>query len=157
MTKRDPINPTDDDARALARQILTDTRYGALAVLHSDTGLPYVARVAMLWIGGGMHTLVSSLSTHTAALAAHPDCAALIGEPGDKGDPLTHPRMTVRGRAELVDKAPLRDSWLDLLPKAQLYYDFTDFRMYRLRVSAVDLNGGFGKAYRLGVDDLPSE
>ena len=154
MATRDPINPTDDDARALAAQILSDTRYGALAVTLPETGLPYVARVAMLWHDGAIYSLISTLSTHTGALLKDPACAALVGEPGAKGDPLTHPRMTLTCTAEQADKPAMKDTWLAAIPKAQLYYDFTDFLMFRLQPAAIDLNGGFGKAYRLSPEDL---
>ena len=62
--------------------------------------------------------------------------------------------MTVVARAVEVEKAALRDVWLAAIPKAQLYYDFTDFRMMRLVPLEVHLNGGFGKAFRLTPDDL---
>jgi len=154
MTKRDPINPTDDDARALARSLLQDARFGALAVTHPDTQSPYVARVAMIWDEGALFTLVSTLSTHTKALQQAPRCAALIGEPGAKGDPLTHPRMTLMCTAREVDKPAHKVTWLKAIPKAQLYYDFSDFRMYVLSVSEAHLNCGFGKAFTLGAGDL---
>ena len=148
----DTINPTDDAARALVRQLLADMRHAALGVTHPETGAPYVARVALIWDGTAALTLVSTLSTHTQALLASPACAALIGEPGAKGDPLTHPRLTLHARAEPVDKPAHKDKWLAAVPKAKLYYDFTDFVMFRLVPSSIDLNGGFGKAYRLGPD-----
>jgi len=150
----DPINPTNDDARQLAQDLLQNTRFAALAVTHPDTQTPYVARVAMLWHDGVLLTLISTLSLHTKALAANPACAALIGEPGDKGDPLTHPRMTLMCTAHEVDKSTRRKAWLAAIPKAQLYYDFSDFKMYQLSVSEAHLNGGFGKAFNLSADDL---
>ena len=156
MSKRDPINPTDDDARAIAQRILQHTRYGALAVRHPETRAPYIARVAILWINGNMHTLISTLATHTQALLKDPSCAVLVGEPGDKGDPLTHPRMTVSALAAVTEKNALKDHWLAAIPKAQLYYGFSDFMMFKLAAQSIDLNAGFGKAYRLGRSDLPS-
>jgi putative heme iron utilization protein len=148
----DTINPTDDAARALVRQLLANMRHAALGVTHPETGAPYVARVGLIWDGTAALTLVSTLSTHTQALLANPACAALIGEPGAKGDPLTHPRLTLHARAEPVDKPAHKDKWLAAVPKAKLYYDFADFMMFRLVPSGIDLNGGFGKAYRLGPD-----
>lgn len=156
MTKRDPINPTNDDARALARSLLQDSRFGALAVTHPDTKTPYVARIAMIWHENALFTLVSTLSTHTRALQQAPRCAALIGEPGAKGDPLTHPRMTVMAQAHLADKVGMKARWLTAIPKAQLYYDFSDFLLFRLDVQSIDLNGGFGKAFKLSPQDLRS-
>ena len=156
MTQRDPINPTNDDARGLARDLLQNVRFGALAVTHPETRTPYVARVAMIWDQGALFTLVSTLSTHTKALQNNANCAALIGEPGAKGDPLTHPRMTVMAKAASADKAAMKDRWLALIPKAQLYYDFSDFVLFALTVQSADLNGGFGKAFQLTPADLLS-
>jgi putative heme iron utilization protein len=150
----DPINPTNDDARQLAQDLLQNTRFAALAVTHPDNNTPYVARVAMLWHDGALLTLISTLSLHTKALAANAACAALIGEPGNKGDPLTHPRMTLICTAHEVDKLSRKATWLKAIPKAQLYYDFSDFKMYQLSVSEAHLNGGFGKAFNLSADDL---
>ena len=152
MTKRDPINPTDDNARHLALDLLHQARFGALAVAHQ--GAPYVARVAMIWHEGALLTLISTLSLHTKALQANPACAVLIGEPQDKGDPLAHPRMSLICKAELADKPALKPVWLAAVPKAKLYYDFSDFQMYRLKTTEAHLNGGFGKAYHLSPDDL---
>ncbi|MDX8350886.1 pyridoxamine 5-phosphate oxidase [Cognatiyoonia sp. IB215182] len=153
MPKRDPVNTTTDAARTLARSILDQTRFGALSVII-DPGIPYVARVAMVPDNGGLLTLISTLSTHTKAMQKKPDFAALIGEPKTKGDPLTHPRMTIMGTAEVADKAANKQRWLDAIPKAKLYYDFTDFRLFRLQPTKIHLNGGFGKAYRLSADDI---
>lgn len=148
--KTDPIRPTDDEARALAARLLA-LGHGALGTLSPETGAPVVTRVA--WC----HPLIlaSHLSGHTRALLANPLCSLLLGEPGDKGDALTHPRLTLHARARQVDKAAERDRWLNRHPKSALYFDFTDFIMLRLEVSGADLNGGFGKAFRLDPADLP--
>ena len=152
MTKRDPINPTDDTARVLAQGLLAEARFGALAVTLD--GVPYVSRVAVLSHEAQPYTLISQLSQHTTALLERPDFALLLGEPGPKGDPLTHPRLTIQGRAERADKAAMRENWLSARPKSALYYDFADFVLVRLAPVVVHLNGGFGKAYRLTPEDL---
>ncbi len=151
---RDPINPTNDAARALVQQLLADARFAALGVLHPETRAPYVGRVGLIWDGVAALTLVSTLSTHTQALLADPACSVLVGEPGDKGDPLTHPRLTLTAMAEQVDKAAHKVAWLQAVPKSKLYYDFSDFLMFQLVPTAIDLNGGFGKAFRLSPGEI---
>ncbi|MEL6640783.1 MAG: pyridoxamine 5'-phosphate oxidase family protein [Pseudomonadota bacterium] len=121
---------------------------------HPDTGQPYVSRVATVAQQANMLMLISTLSIHTKALKTNPNCALLVGEPGDKGDPLTHPRLTLSGRATLTDKAAQRDAWLAAIPRAKLYFDFADFQMYRLTPTAIDFNGGFGQAFRLTPADV---
>ena len=149
-----PIRPTDDDARALARNLLRGARHGALATRDAGSGLPHVARVAVGHDGPDPLLLVSTLSLHTRALLADPGAALLVGEPGSKGDPLTHPRLTVQGHCSPADKDALRARWLHDHPKTRLYYDFADFLLMRLSVVQAHLNGGFGKAYTLTRDDL---
>lgn len=150
------INATTPEARALGQTILNSARFGALAVSHPDTQAPYVSRVAVVGHRGTALMLISTLSVHTQGLIQSPTCALLLGEPTDKGDPLTHPRMTLSGSVALADKAKHKDQWLSAIPKAKLYYDFADFQLYQLSPTAIDLNGGFGKAFRLTPDDLTS-
>ncbi len=153
--KIDPIRPTDDDARALAHGLIADARFAALAVIDPDTKAPTVTRIALVPGPDGVPlSLISTLSSHTQALDANPICSLLIGEPGPKGDPLTHPRLTLQAQAEIADKAALKDHYLHHYQKAQLYYDFGDFRLTRFAPLGGLLNGGFGKAFRLTAADI---
>ena len=155
-----PIRPADDDARALARSLITGARFGALGVIDPATGAPLVSRIAVATDAGGAPvTLVSDLSHHTRALRADPGCSLLLGEPGERGDPLTHPRITLQARAVFLerggaDTAALRERWLELRPKSGLYVDFGDFNFVRFEVAEAYLNGGFGKAFVLTPEDL---
>ena len=158
-----PVHPADDAARALARRLIDTARFGALAVTDPDTGAPTVSRIAIATDAAGRPvTLISDLSAHTAALRGAPRCALLLGEPGAKGDPLTHPRITLdctarfpaRGSAE---ETALRARYLAARPKAKLYADFADFSFVLFEPASARLNGGFGKAYRLTAADLARE
>ncbi len=158
MLKKDPFRPVDAEARAIAQRLVAGATFAALAVLQN--GLPSVTRIAFATTPDGAPlSLISDLSGHTQALETEPNCALLIGEPEEKGDPLTHPRITLQGRAKFVardnhDHATLRTHYLHLRPKARLYIDFADFRLVRFDVQTALLNGGFGKAYKLTAEDL---
>ncbi|MEZ5778928.1 MAG: pyridoxamine 5'-phosphate oxidase family protein [Paracoccaceae bacterium] len=157
MTDRiNPIRDTDDEARALARRLMTEASIAALGVLDPETGSPYVSRIAVSVDGTGrLLTLVSDLSRHAAALRLNPDASILVGEPGPKGDALGHPRLTLQVRARFIPPAPgLRDRWLASHPKAKLYVDFADFRFVTFHILQGYLNGGFGKAFAMKADDL---
>ena len=149
----DPIRPTDDEARQMAQSLIAKARFGALATLLD--GAPFVTRIALAPENGHFLTLISDLSTHTQALRASPKASLLIGEPGPKGDPLTHPRMTLQVVPEFLDKTEtLATQYLKSQPKAQMYIGFADFHLARLKPVEAHLNGGFGKAYRLQPNDL---
>lgn len=160
MTKSKPIRPTDAEARALAQSLLSSATFAALAVTAPATGTPSVTRVALATTPDGVPiTLLSDLASHTGALRASANCALLVGEPSEKGDPLTHPRMTLHAKAVFLAKdsdahAQTRDHYLSLRPKAKLYVDFPDFSFIRFEVSGGLLNGGFGKAFHLAPSDL---
>lgn len=153
------LRPTDDEARELARSLIRGARYMSLAVLDPATGFPSVSRaLTAIDFDGVPVVLVSALSGHTKGLKDDSRCSLLAGEPG-KGDPLAHARITVFCEAELVSRDSaahqrLRARFLRRHPKAQLYVDFPDFRFYRLVPIQASLNGGFGRAYALGAEDL---
>ena len=158
--KSDPIRPTDDGARGDARRLMAEAEFASIGVLSQETGAPMVTRIAVLLAADGtMTSLISDLSSHTRALRSDPRSSLLVGEPGPKGDPLTHPRRSLSTIAEFVDRndprhGELREAWLENRPKTKLYIDFADFNFVRFVVASADLNGGFGKAYELTAQDL---
>lgn len=160
MANRDPFHCATDDTRAQARALLGAARHGALAYLDPGTGTPGISRIAVgLDETGRPMTLISQLSGHHAGLRGHPVAALMVGEPGARGDPLTHPRLMLRIKAQFVERTDparlaLRDHWLAGHPKSALYIDFADFDLVRLDVLGGVLNGGFGRATRLAPEDL---
>lgn len=160
----DILQPTDDEARALAHALLARADYAAIAVLDPATGHPLASRVALAQDEDGVPAILTSkLSAHTPAIEADKRCSLLVGEPGmikeAKGDPLTHPRLTIIAEALRVDRDSdahlrLRERWLARHPKSKLYIDFPDFAFFRLTPLRGSLNGGFGKAYELAASDL---
>ena len=155
----DPVAAADDEARTLARQLLS-LGHAALAWTDPDTGTPGISRIAFaLDPEAGPMTLVSGLAPHFRALRQAPDCALMLGEVGDKGDPMTHPRLMIRAQAAFVApddpaRSALRDRWLARNPKARVYIDLPDFAFVRLVPQSALLNGGFARAFRLTPADI---
>ncbi|GGA06184.1 HugZ family pyridoxamine 5'-phosphate oxidase [Neptunicoccus cionae] len=157
---QDPIRPTDAEAITLAKSLIQNAKFGALAVLPSNSRTPTVTRVAIGTTPAGVPlTLISDLSEHTKALRSTPECGLLLGEPESKGDPLTHPRISIQALATFVDRSgpehkAIRDHYLLTHPKSKLYIDFADFNFVTFKIASAALNGGFGKAYQLTSADL---
>ncbi|MCB2135585.1 MAG: pyridoxamine 5-phosphate oxidase [Rhodobacteraceae bacterium] len=160
MERQNPVRPADDDARAIARAILRKSRIAALGVIHPDTGAPCLSRIAFGLSGDGTGlSLVSDLALHSRALRQDPRASLLLGEAGERGDPLNHPRLSLQVTSRFVapDEArrlDLRAAWLKWHPKSKLYVDFADFHFVAFDIDAANLNAGFAKAYALGPNDL---
>ncbi|WP_439500264.1 HugZ family protein [Bosea sp. (in: a-proteobacteria)] len=159
--KQDPIRPMDETARGLSRGLLRSARHAALATLSGD-GHPFASLTSLATDADGTPLiLVSTLSGHTANLLADPRASLLIA-PGGKGDPLAHPRLSLRVRARRVERegedgARIRRRFLARQPKAALYVDFPDFSFFALAVEGASLNGGFGRAYEPAPADILSD
>jgi len=156
---KDPILPVDDEARSLAKKLMRTARSGALATNEPGSGMPFASLVQVgTDLDGSPVILTSQLSVHTQLLEADPRCSLLVSATG-KGDPLAHPRLTLLGRAERLEREgdaaqKIRRRYLLQHPKAALYVDFPDFAFWRLAIASGSLNGGFGRAYRMTKADL---
>lgn len=159
--RKDVLRETDDEAIRLARTLIRTARHGALGTLDPASRHPQVSRVGLSTDTDGTPViLVSGLSAHTPALRADPRASLLIGEVG-KGDPLAHPRITLRVRAAEIapgsaEADRIGNRYLAHQPKARLYAGLGDFRYFRLEPEAASLNGGFGRAYALSREDVLS-
>lgn len=160
MPEINPIRETTDEARTLGKTLVSDARFGAIGVIDPETAMPMVTRVAIGQAPNGTPlTLISDLSSHTKALKADPRCSLLLGEPEDRGDPLTHPRLTLQCKAHFIAHSDpaykrMRGHYLTTHPKAKLYIDFADFSFALFTIEDAHLNGGFGKAFQLTPADL---
>ena len=156
MTESDdaPARPGTDaafDPLAESKRLLRSIRAGALGTLNGS-GDPFSTLVTVATDHDGAPLiLVSQLSAHTRHLDADPRCSLLLAETGP-GDPLTHPRLTLTGRAEKVvepgARTAVRARFLARHPRAELYADFADFSFWRMAMEQVHLNGGFARAAR---------
>lgn len=158
MKKEDVLQPVDDNFKRLTKTLLRTARFGALACLEPETGIPLASRISCCTaMDGAVVFLISSLAPHFAALEGESRCSLLLGEPG-KGDPLAYARITLIGTAQKIceddHRSQVRHRFLRKHPKAELYVDFGDFAFWQLNVDRALLNGGFGKACELGPDDI---
>ncbi len=154
--RRPGANP-EFDPLAEAKRLLRSIRAGALGTLNGS-GDPFSTLVTVATDPDGSPLiLVSQLSAHTRHLDADPRCSLLLAESGP-GDPLTHPRLTLTGRAvkigELEPRRAVRTRFLARHPRAELYADFGDFSFWRIAMEQVHLNGGFARAARFPATRL---
>lgn len=153
----DPIRPTSDEARALARGLLAQMRHAALGTIEPETGIPLVTRIAVQADPDGTPVaLLSGLAAHSAALARDPRAGLLIAaEDPRPAEPMAAARLSLLTRARPAPPDPgRRDRWLAQDPRARAYLDLPDFRFWRLEPVSGLLNAGFGRAFRLMPSDM---
>lgn len=154
-----PMRATTPEAIRLAKTLMREARFGALAIIEPQSGFPFSSRVAVACAPDGAPLLfISRLSAHTKGLLADSRCSILLGEPG-KGDPLAHPRLTLQCLATFPDPESatcriFRHRYLRRNEKAKLYAGFSDFMFVRLEPQWASLNGGFGQAFGLETREL---
>jgi heme iron utilization protein len=149
---KDPRQPADFEPVPLAKSLLRRLRSGALGTLDSVNGGPLATLITVATESSGAPLILTSrLSHHTANLLSDPRCSLLLAERG-KGDPLAHPRLSLTGKAHVIERdgeegARVRRRFLARHPKAALYVDFPDFLFWRVEIGMAHLNGGFARAW----------
>ncbi len=153
------FNPPTPAAVAEARALLRGADHAALATIEPGSGDPVATRVGLADFPDGTPLIVASaLTAHFEALRNDGRCSLLVGSVG-KGDPLAHPRLMLKCRAEIIapgsDRAAeARSRYLGRHPRAAIYVDLPDFRLFRLDIVAVRFNAGFGRAFLLAPETL---
>ncbi len=140
--------------------LVFEERWAALATL--DEGAPLASMVAYACEPGleGILLFVSGLSLHTRNMMTDPRVSLSVARPdhGD-GDPQTLPRVSLRGRVELVDRESegFPAAWsvyVRRFPEAEPRLGLGDFVLFRLRPDEARYVGGFARAVTLTGDEL---
>jgi heme oxygenase (biliverdin-IX-beta and delta-forming) len=149
-----PLQQNTFDGLGLAKKLLRATPAAALATLTRETSFPFATLTSVATDDDGAPLLLlSDLAHHTRNLRADPRGSLLLAQ-GGKGDPLTHPRLTIVGRVAPTADARAKARFLRRHPKAALYAGFADFSFWRLEPEAAHLNGGFARAADYAGADL---
>lgn len=98
--------------------------------------------------------LISGLAVHTQNIHAHKAVSLLVDGTGGYEDRLAGPRTTLVGTVAKVDKAAFKDHYVARHASAALYYDFSDFELYRMTIERAHLVAGFGKVHWVEGNDL---
>ena len=139
----------------IARRLMRLARTAAMATLAPETGAPLTTLVGIASDEDGAPLLLlSSLAAHSKNLAADPRASILIGAPAVRGDPLNVARVTLNGRLEPAQTPRRRERYLQRNPKSKLMMGLRDFQIFRLEISGVHYNGGFGLAGPMTRDDF---
>jgi hypothetical protein len=154
---RDPRQDPDFDPVAESKLLLRTVRTATLATLTPD-GAPFatLTTVATDYDGAPL-LLLSALALHTRHLERDNRLSLLLAQAGGRGDPLTHPRLTLAGAIARTQDPAARARFLRRNPKAQLYADFADFSFWRMEPTIVHVNGGFARAGDFGPRYLLTE
>jgi heme iron utilization protein len=136
-----------------ARKLVRAARSGTLATVAQ--GHPFASLVTPATTPDlSVLLLLSDLSEHTKHLRDDPRCAVLVAGEPESANPQTTPRVTLTGRAEVIEDPSLRARYLAVHPYAALYANFADFHLWRVRIEGALFVGGFGRAARLGANKL---
>src|SRR5438132_6648103 len=108
-------------------------------------GAPYVSLVLFVAdLDASPLLLLSDLAQHSRNIAIDPRVSLLLDATQGHPDPLTGPRLTVIGRAEVVDDPRHIARFTAHHPTSAVYSGFADFRLYRVAVERGHLVAGFG-------------
>ncbi len=130
-----------------ARALVRVAKRGVLCTLIPEGGFPYGSLTEILPLPDGDVVLfLSRLAEHQHYLTADSRASIVIAPAINDAHALAKPRVTLVGRAEVVeDRAAFAEAYAALHPDARGYIDFPDFQFHRLRVERVRYIAGFGQ------------
>jgi heme iron utilization protein len=136
----------NDSPGAFGRRLLRGQDRAALAT--SLRGAPYVSLILVVAdLDASPLMLLSDLAQHRRNIAFDPRVSLLLDATRGHPDPLTGPRLTLIGKAEIVeDPRPLARFTAHHSTSA-VYSGFGDFHLYRVTAERGHLVAGFGRIH----------
>lgn len=145
--------PPPDAPAALSVGLVRGALKAALGTL--DDGHPYASLVLVATDHAGCPLLlISGLARHTRNLLADARASLLFDGTGQDADPLSGPRVTLRGRAVRTEDPVARRRFLARHPSSVSYASFADFGLWRMEVQDAHFIGGFGRIIDIPRADL---
>ncbi|MGO8768851.1 MAG: HugZ family protein [Mycobacterium sp.] len=144
---RPPSNGARPSAAEQARTIAAAANAGTLATLTAE-GDPWASFVAYGLLGGMPVLFVSNLAEHGRNLAGDPRASLSVVAASSDGDPLASGRITLAGvvtQPSATEQDEARAAYLNAVPAARYYLDFSDFALWVLEVQRVRWVGGYGR------------
>jgi len=149
------MNQAAESPEATARHLLRGQATASLSSLLAPDGWPYVSLVLTACDHDGAPILlISTLAEHTRNVRADARVSLLFDGTGGLEEPLTGPRLSLLGRAEISAEPRLRARFLARHPGAAMYADFKDFAFYRIAPARAHLVAGFGRIHWLEPGQL---
>ncbi len=147
------VQQGNDTAAASARRLMRALDRATLAT--SLEGWPYASLVLVaLDHDASPLLLLSDLAEHSKNIKRDPRLSLLFDGTAGRDDPLTGPRVSVLGEAQL-DADPRRLARFTARhPAAAGYAGFADFKLYRVAVARAHLVAGFGRIDWIAADAL---
>lgn len=156
--------PAGAESGALCRRIIRSADRATLATIavSGDGGAngpwPYASLVlAACDCDASPLLLLSDLADHTKNFRADSRVSLLYDGTAGLGDPLTGPRLTVQGRAGVVEDTRMLKRYLRRHPSAERYVGFSDFHLFRVQPVRAHLVAGFGRIEWLDAADVVLE
>lgn len=145
--------PSPESPAAISRRLLRTALKAALATL--EEGHPYASLVLVATEPDGAPVLlISRLAVHTRNAEKDPRVTLLFDGTGEEADPLSGPRVTLRGTLRKTDKPQALRRFLARHPSAEGYAGFADFSTYAMDVTGAHFIGGFGRIVDISRSDV---
>lgn len=137
-----------------ALELLEASHEGALATF--EAAVPFVSAVGFVYAPpadpaepwGKIQMLLSELARHTRNFQKNPAVSLLAVESGAE-PAYEKKRVTVQGTIGRVTEegwaAEFKARYLQAFPSAEMFFGFSDFRCFEIKISEIHWIGGFGK------------
>jgi putative heme iron utilization protein len=141
------------DPAVFGRRLLRRRDRAALAT--SLRGAPYASLVLVVPdLDASPLMLLSDLAQHSRNIAFDPRVSLLFDGTEGHPDPLTGPRLTLIGQAEIIDDPVRLARFTAHHSTSSVYSNFGDFHLYRVRIERGHLVAGFGRIHWIEGSEL---
>lgn len=150
----------DAQSEKVLAQVIRSTRIASLGTLHDE--VPQVSMTAFIYDDdfSAFYIFVSRLAQHTVDMQKDNRVSLMICETDDdREDPQTLARVSIRGKAEMIQVGEpgftrLKEKYIARFPESEKLFNLSDFSFWRVSPRGGRYVAGFAKAFNITADAL---
>jgi len=147
----------DPETSLLLKKLVLKERIAHLGTLRA--GAPLVSMTLYMPAPdfSAFYVHVSRLAWHTQDMLQDERVALSIAESDDgRADPFTLTRVTIRGKAALLQEefSRLKAAWLERFPEQAINFELADFSFWKIEPREARFVAGFGRIHNLSAAEL---
>lgn len=141
-----------------SRKLIRENNFGILSTISVDVEAYPFGSFTPYCLSDKLEPLflLSNIAQHSKNIRENPKVSLTVFNPNSE-DIQNSPRLTYIGDMKMIENDDYNERYLRYFPASKSYFEFHDFKLYRIELKRIRYIGGFGSIFWVEKEDYFQE